>query len=160
MEKNDKDRFAMLMARLALSFERSDLSPEKILDYFMELSDLGIDQLEQAVRKIKRTRRVPYFPLIADVRDACFQTDEETMLDEAVAGYGLLNRLGSMAKGRNPILDETVVMCWGSWENWGEGDPKNNSYEWPRFLACWKAVARKRRKALELTGGEVKQLDK
>jgi hypothetical protein len=150
MNANDEKRFAVLVGVLSVVFEKGDYSEEKISLYFDFLKDIPFPAVERGVKSLINNRKFPSFPTVAEIREAAHGDEQQELEDEALVGWGRLNRKGTFARVDGDRLDQAVKMLWGAWDKWADGDPKNNSYEWPHFLACWKAIARAEKKLLEL----------
>lgn len=86
MTPEDKPRFAALMSNLGMVFNRT-LSREFLTIYFDVLADVQIESLEEAAKKIIRTRPRGYFPMPAEIRNEALGISTPNLWGDAEAAW-------------------------------------------------------------------------
>lgn len=152
MTQNGIKTFAMWMGILGTAFGGKGLTKSQMDIYFEFLSDLDIEVMAKAARKIIETRKYPTFPTVAEIREAALGSDAEVE-DEALAAWSIATRLVSAGlRPKDDRLDEAIKLAFGSWDRFGQTDPAMEAADRNHFIRCFKAIDRRRRQAKELPG--------
>lgn len=160
MEKSDTKQFFNVMATAYKAFGEKEPDQVRLAIYFDFLKDIPIRALEDAMNKILRTRKYSSVPTIGEIRDAALGGDAE---DEAAAltAWSRAVRLISRSQygDGDPVLEEAIVLAFGSWSRFGETELEMEASDRKHFIACFKSIEHKRRERLALNGGvEIKRL--
>jgi hypothetical protein len=160
MEKTEMKQFFNIMATAYKAFGEKEPDQARLAIYFDFLKDIPIRTIEDAMNKILRTRKYSSVPTIAEILEAA--TGGEAEIESAVLGYwSRATRLISRSQygDGDRVLDEMVIMAFGSWAQFGETEMDNTPSDRKHFLSCARDVLRRHLEHLALNGGvEVKRL--
>jgi hypothetical protein len=125
MKPNDKIAFAKIMAMLATAY-RTQLTREQMAIYYDNLCDIDAGKVEDAVRRIVRTRPGGYLPTIAEIRrEALGQTGPSLHIAAEEAWAYALRFIGgpyyawlaSDLQESKPRPDVDRIIC-GTYRTW------------------------------------------
>lgn len=113
MNKNDKKPFAALLAGLAEAFDVA-LSPSRIEIYFNALSDMSLEQVQEAGSHLARSSR--FFPKPVDFREAVLPDAEAQALhayDKVAEASKAIGAYSSVSFG-DPVIHK-IIDSLGGW---------------------------------------------
>lgn len=146
MDQADLKRFGVLLSVLQETFSSDKpFSKERTKIYFEILKDIPIENMELAVKELMKRKRYPVFPLPSEIRKAAgFDEEEDIELKalEAFRGacdfaytYGQEKAMtGKREQYEDPIVEETIRLCFGGWEYFQDTDPKNETWDKKNFV--------------------------
>lgn len=163
MREEDKIAFAKLMAYLQEIFiPGKSISKAKIAIYFDLLSHHPIDDVCGVVESIIKTRKFSSFPLPSEFLTLLGEGDREDRIEiRALRAWNeACSAIHSVELNHEePLLNEAIRIAFGSWQRYGETDPKNEAFDRKHFIECFKSLLRTDfRKPEELTTTILKQL--
>lgn len=113
MNKNDKKRFAVILAGIAETFEVT-LSETRIGIYFEALSDMSLGQVQEAGSHLARSSR--YFPKPVDFREAVLPDAEAQALHAYDKVANMSKEIGaySSVSFGDPVIHK-IIDSLGGW---------------------------------------------
>jgi len=146
MKHEDFDAFGIFMSMLQETFSPDKpISRERTKVYFEILSDIPIENIELGVKQLMKTRQYPTFPLPKDIREAAgFEIGDHIEL-RALGAFREACELayparqpGYKIEPEDPLIEKTIHLCFGGWENFAETDPKNETWDRKHFVEIYK----------------------
>lgn len=150
MDRKDQKRFAAAMMALGEAFDKRP-SPQKVELYWQMLSDLTIEQVEAACKRLIQTRTLTgTFPLVAEIRNLAGNSDsleEQALLawDKFFWAFRHVGEGMSVAFD-DPVITQVVLSWAGGWVRLNDLDWRLDRVEWRRreFLELYKVMAKNR----------------
>lgn len=167
MDKSDIKRFGILMSILQETFSPDKpISKERTKIYFEIFSDIPIENMELGIKDLMKTKVYPVFPLPSEIRKATGFDEEEDIDVKALKAWreacGFVYSYGQSSpksEHENPLIEEAVRLCFGSWEYFKETDPKNENWDRKNFVEAYKKLFQAKKKEKLLSAAEImKQL--
>ncbi|MCK4760495.1 MAG: hypothetical protein KAT69_10630 [Candidatus Aminicenantes bacterium] len=145
MKHEDFDAFGIFMSILQETFSpEKPISKERTKIYFEILSDIPIENIELGVKGLMKTKRYPIFPLPREIREAAgFLIDDHIELRalgafrEACDLAYPMHQPGYKIEPEDPLVEKTIHLCFGGWENFAETDPKNENWDRKHFVEIY-----------------------
>jgi hypothetical protein len=146
MTDQDKMAFAKLMAYFQDIFvPGKPISKEKIAIYFDVLSPYSFADICGVADTIMRTKKISTFPLPFEFLTLLGEGNREDKNEiralrawnEACSAIHLVEE-----KHGDPLLNETIRIAFGSWQRFGETDPKSEAFDRKHFMECFKSLLR------------------
>jgi hypothetical protein len=146
MKENEetKKRFNGIMNIFAEIFGKPT-TREKNRIYFTILQDYPIELIESAAHRIIREKAISTFPLPAEIIEKMNESEDNIMI-EALKAWNEADRIAFLAERNsdNPILNKVITIAFGSWERFGQTDPRND-FNRKHFIECYKAITKEER---------------
>ena len=170
MDQADLKRFGILLSILQETFSPDKLfSKERTKIYFEILKDIPIENMELAVKELMKKKRYPVFPLPSEIRKAAGFDEEEDIELKALEAFReadslVFNIIQEKAMGRkshaeNPLIEETIRLCFGGWQSFGNTDRKDENWDRKHFVEIYKKLFQAARIEKLLSAAEItKQL--
>jgi len=171
MDQADLKRFGVLLSILQETFSPDKpFSKQRTKIYFEILKDIPIENMELAVKELMKRKRYPVFPLPSEIRKAAgFDEEEDIELkaleafqDACGFAYSYGQERAMTGKGEqheDPIVEETIRLCFGGWEYFQDTDPKNETWDKKNFIEIYKKLFQVKQRDKLLSQAEVmKQL--
>ncbi len=151
MNPDDFDKFGIFMSILQETFSPDKpISKERTKIYFEILADIPIENIELGVKELMKIKRYPTFPLPREIRKAAGFDDEDDLDTKAlrafreacdfVYSYSHFDKEAS-SRHNDPIVEETIRLCFGGWEHFQDTDPKNETWDRKNFVEVYKNLA-------------------
>jgi hypothetical protein len=148
----DEELFADIIFALSKAFQ-AKIEAETIDIYFRFLKDLPLPLIAKAVQKTIQTGKA--FPTIREIREIALFCEDDKIEAAALKAWSDANEKASEfildMKTPPADLDEAIRLAFGSWEAFGKLDERNEPYDRPHFLRCYRSLA-KRKQTQQLLG--------
>jgi hypothetical protein len=145
----DYERFVKALALISLLPGMEDLSEPQIELYFRMLQDLEIEDLERAIYEIIKGKQRPKFPLIGEIRAKVKLEIREEVEGEALEAWSKALSLSESSRypTKDEMLEETIKLAFGSWQDFGRTDRFHEVQHRQHFLRCYFSIAIRRIKS-------------
>ena len=148
MEPKDLKEFGVFMSLLQETFSQDKpISDKKTEIYFEILSDIPMENMELGFKDLMNKKRYPIFPLPSEIRKAAGFDEEEDVDIKALEAFreacDLVHTLGQPGykiEPEDPLIEETIRLCFGGWEFFADTDPKNETWDRKQFLEIYKKL--------------------
>ena len=149
MNPDDFDKFGIFMSILQETFSPDKpISKERTKIYFEILADIPIENIELGVKELMKIKRYPIFPLPREIRKAAGFDDEDDLDIKALQAFReacdfaySYGQAEARAEHDNPIIEETIRLCFGGWKYFQDTDPKNETWDRKNFVEIYKNLA-------------------
>lgn len=149
MNPDDFDKFGVFMSILQETFSPDKpISRERTKVYFDVLADIPIENIELAVKELMKVKKYPIFPLPKEIREAAGFVDEDNLDLKALVAFReacsfayTYGQKEARPEHDNPIIEETIRLCFGGWEYFQDTDPKNETWDRKNFVEVYKNLA-------------------
>lgn len=169
MEHKDLKKFGTFMSLLQETFSQDKpISDKKTEIYFEILSDIPIENMELGFKDLMNKKKYPIFPLPSEIRKAAGFDEEEDIDIKALEAFREACDLvyparqpGYKIEPEDPLIEETIRLCFGGWEYFADTDPKNETWDRKQFLEIYKKLFQTEQREKMLSQAEImKQLKK
>ncbi|MCK5127957.1 MAG: hypothetical protein KAR42_16990 [candidate division Zixibacteria bacterium] len=148
MEPKNLKEFGVFMSLLQETFSPDKpISDKRTEIYFEILSDIPFENIELGFKDLMNKKRYPIFPLPSEIRKAAGFDEEEDIDVKALEAFreacDFVIRYGrpeAKCERRDPLIEETIRLCFGSWEYFADTDPKNETWDRKQFLEIYKKL--------------------
>ncbi len=148
MEPKNLKEFGIFMSLLQETFSQDKpISDKKTEIYFEILSDIPMENMELGFKQLMNKKRYPIFPLPSEIRKAAGFDEEEDIDVKALTAFreacNFVFKYGQPDAKRehnNPLIQETIRLCFGGWEFFADTDPKNETWDRKQFLEIYKKL--------------------
>jgi len=148
MEPKDLKEFGVFMSLLQETFSQDKpISDKKTEIYFEILSDIPMENMELGFKDLMNKKKYPIFPLPSEIRKAAGFDDEEDIDVKALEAFReacdfvfALELPENKSGHKDPLIQETIRLCFGGWEFFAETDPRNETWDRKQFLEVYKKL--------------------
>lgn len=145
MIKNDDKKFGILMAVLQENFTPGkEVSEQKMKLYYDFLNDLTIEQITESVNYLIKSKKIPTFPTIGEIRTAILDSKEA----DAIRGWSIaLNAAKAYSNEpdfEDPMVSIVISKGFGGWDKfvyYGTQDYIVETSDRRHFLECYKVFS-------------------
>lgn len=148
MLPKDLKEFGVFMSVLQETFSQDKpISDKKTEIYFEILSDIPIENMELGFKDLMNKKKYPIFPLPSEIRKAAGFDEEEDIDIKALEAFReacdfvfTYKLPEAKHEHEDPLIEETIRLCFGGWEYFAETDPKNETWDRKQFLEIYKKL--------------------
>ncbi len=163
MEPKDLRKFGAFMSLLQETFSQDKpISDKKTEIYFEILSDIPIENMELGFKDLMNKKKYPIFPLPSEIRKAAGFDEEEDVDVKALGAFReacdfvfTYGRPEAKHEHENPLIEETIRLCFGGWEFFADTDPKNETWDRKQFLEIYKKLFQTRQRDKLLSAAQL-----
>lgn len=145
MELKDLKKFGVFMSVLQETFSPDKpISDKKTEIYFEILSDIPIENIELGIKDLMKTKKYPIFPLPKEIREASGYMESDDLELKALEAFRdacdfayKYGQLETKEIHENPLVEETIRLCFGGWVYFQDTDPKNETWDRKNFVEVY-----------------------
>jgi len=152
MTKDDFAKFTKIMKALQNVFTpEKAVSKERAEIYFEFLKDLSINEIEKACCQVLKTKKIPTFPTIGEIRERV----ESSIEDRAIEAWHVANRNLNIYDSvcfNDHVIHSVIENEFGGWEKFCNLTWENESWDRRRFIQAYMIYARRKEHPKYLPG--------